>query len=278
MPVPLPNLDTRRFEDLVAEMRTLIPHFSPEWTNHNPSDPGVTLVELLAWMTEATLYRLNRIPDQTYEKFIAQLSEHERQLGETIDEAKRRAVQEFYEPFRVVTEEDFEQAAKKVAHSINQDIERVKIFTNVASGIVTVLIVPPTGKVPNQTLLQVVKEDLNQRKLVGTKLFVRGPAFTKVKVEVTVVPNSNTRKDVVNSEVEKAITDYLDPLHGGPEESGWPFGRSLTTFELSSLVEGRSSVDHVQRVVLNGNKNTTQLKVAELIDTTSSITSQVSTV
>lgn len=278
MPVPLPNLDMRRFDDLVAEMRTLIPHFSPEWTNHNPSDPGVTLVELLAWMTEATLYRLNRIPDQTYDQFIALLSEHKRQPGETMEEAKRRAVQEFYEPFRVVTEDDFERATKKVAQSINQDLKRVKIFTDVFNGIVTVLIVPPTGKVPTQALLQVIKEDLHQRKLVGTKLLVRGPAFTKVKVEVTVVPNSNTLHELVNREVEQAITNYVHPLHGGPDQSGWPFGRSLTTFELSGLLEGLSSVDHVEQVVLSGNPNTTQLKVAELIDTASNISSRVSTV
>jgi hypothetical protein len=60
------NLDDRTFADIVEEALRLIPRYCPEWTNHNPSDPGMTLVELFAWMTEMTLYRLNRTPEKTY--------------------------------------------------------------------------------------------------------------------------------------------------------------------------------------------------------------------
>ena len=63
MAVPLPNLDDRRWADLVSEALSVIPVYAPEWTDFNASDPGVTLVELLAWVTEADLYRLNRISD-----------------------------------------------------------------------------------------------------------------------------------------------------------------------------------------------------------------------
>jgi len=49
MPLTLPVLDDRSFDDLVAEARALIPALAPEWTNHNPSDPGITLIELFAW-------------------------------------------------------------------------------------------------------------------------------------------------------------------------------------------------------------------------------------
>src|SRR3954471_1888524 len=38
----------------------------PEWTEHNVSDPGITLIELFAWMTEMTIYRLNRVPDKLH--------------------------------------------------------------------------------------------------------------------------------------------------------------------------------------------------------------------
>ena len=76
MPLPQANLDTRRFDDLVAEMRALIPRYAPEWTNHNPSDPGITLVELLAWVTEATLYRINRVPEATSLEFAKLLLGH----------------------------------------------------------------------------------------------------------------------------------------------------------------------------------------------------------
>jgi hypothetical protein len=64
--IPKSNLDDRTFDDIVAEAVRLIPRYCPEWTNHNTSDPGITLVELFAWMTEMTLYRLNKVPEKTY--------------------------------------------------------------------------------------------------------------------------------------------------------------------------------------------------------------------
>ncbi|MFN2608119.1 MAG: putative baseplate assembly protein [Acidimicrobiales bacterium] len=70
MTLPTPDLDDRRFQDLVDEAKRLIPHYCPEWTNHNLSDPGIALVELFAWMTEMTLYRLNQVPDRLYVKFL----------------------------------------------------------------------------------------------------------------------------------------------------------------------------------------------------------------
>ena len=68
--IPSPNLDDRSFEDIVQEAIRLIPQYCPEWTNHNPSDPGIALIELFAWMTEMTLYRLNRVPDKNYLAFL----------------------------------------------------------------------------------------------------------------------------------------------------------------------------------------------------------------
>ncbi len=70
MSLPAPNLDDRRFQDIVDEAKRRIPRHCPEWTDHNVSDPGVALVELFAWMTEMTLYRLNQVPDRLYVKFL----------------------------------------------------------------------------------------------------------------------------------------------------------------------------------------------------------------
>ncbi len=70
MSLPVPNLDDRRFQDIVDEAKRMIPRFCPEWTNHNLSDPGVALVELFAWMTELTLYRLNQVPDRQFTQFL----------------------------------------------------------------------------------------------------------------------------------------------------------------------------------------------------------------
>jgi predicted phage baseplate assembly protein len=64
--LPEIQLDDRRFQDLVSEARLKITRACPEWTEHNVSDPGITLIELFAWMTEMTIYRLNRVPDKLH--------------------------------------------------------------------------------------------------------------------------------------------------------------------------------------------------------------------
>ena len=68
--LPVPNLDDRRFQDLVDDAKRLVQQKCPEWTDHNVSDPGVTLIETFAWMTDQILYRLNRVPDRNYIKFL----------------------------------------------------------------------------------------------------------------------------------------------------------------------------------------------------------------
>jgi predicted phage baseplate assembly protein len=63
-------LDDRSFHDIVEEAISMIPRYAPEWTNHNPSDPGITLIELAAWMTDLLIYRLNQVPDKNYVAFL----------------------------------------------------------------------------------------------------------------------------------------------------------------------------------------------------------------
>ncbi len=78
MPIKPPNLDDRRYADILREARSLIPQYCPEWTNLNDSDPGITLVQLFAWMTEMITYRLNRVPDKTYIHFLNFIGEERR--------------------------------------------------------------------------------------------------------------------------------------------------------------------------------------------------------
>src|SRR5262245_3250779 len=71
MSISLLNLDDRRWPDLVEEGRALIPFYSPEWTDHNIHDPGITFVELFAWLAEMDIYQVNRIPESHLRKFLA---------------------------------------------------------------------------------------------------------------------------------------------------------------------------------------------------------------
>ena len=70
MSLPIPTLDDRRFQDLVDDAKRLVQRRCPEWTDHNVSDPGVTLIETFAFMVDQLLYRLNRVPDRLYLKFL----------------------------------------------------------------------------------------------------------------------------------------------------------------------------------------------------------------
>ena len=70
MPITLPKIDDRRYDDLLEEALARIPVHTPEWTNFNRSDPGVTLVEVFAFLTETLLYRANQIPERNRKKFL----------------------------------------------------------------------------------------------------------------------------------------------------------------------------------------------------------------
>jgi hypothetical protein len=65
-----PMLDDRTWQDLVNQATALIPHYAEEWTDHNPSDLGMTLIELFAWLVEQMIYRLNRVPEKNYIAFL----------------------------------------------------------------------------------------------------------------------------------------------------------------------------------------------------------------
>lgn len=68
-----PVLDARTYQDLVDEALARIPIHNPEWTNFNRSDPGVTLIELFAFLTESLLYRANQIPERNQLAFLSLL-------------------------------------------------------------------------------------------------------------------------------------------------------------------------------------------------------------
>ena len=64
------NLDDRKFDDIVNEARTLLARYGKEWTDYNFSDPGITFIELFAWLAEMQIYQLNRVTDANYRKFL----------------------------------------------------------------------------------------------------------------------------------------------------------------------------------------------------------------
>ena len=70
MPIEPPNLDDRTFEQLLAEATARIDRLTPQWTDRSPSDPGMVLLELFAYLTDTLLYRLNRVPEKAFIEFL----------------------------------------------------------------------------------------------------------------------------------------------------------------------------------------------------------------
>jgi predicted phage baseplate assembly protein len=75
MPLQDPQLDDRTFEQIISDLRLRIPRYTKEWTNFNDSDPGMTLLQLFAWLSEMMLFRMNQVPLKNYVKFLKLLGQ-----------------------------------------------------------------------------------------------------------------------------------------------------------------------------------------------------------
>ena len=184
MPLPVPNLDDRTFDQLTTEARTLIPRYLPAWTDHNPSDPGITLLELFASLIEAAIYQINRVPARSLEHFAA-LVGVTRQPEDPITETLRQALEALERRDRAITVNDFERLAKDefeklVEQTASDTIARAKAIVEVVQGeqVVKVVIVPnepdSPHPIPSDDLRQQVFVFLRQRCLITTRVRVGG--------------------------------------------------------------------------------------------------------
>src|SRR5438105_10912441 len=73
MPLRVPSLSDQTYQSFLNEALARIPVHNPEWTNFNRSDPGVTLLELFAFLMESVAYRSNQIPERNRMKFLSLL-------------------------------------------------------------------------------------------------------------------------------------------------------------------------------------------------------------
>lgn len=113
MPLPIPRLDDHTYAELVEEAVAQIPSLAPEWTNHNPSDPGITLVELLAWRVEMLLFRADQVPPAHVHAFLRLLNgpDWKPREGVPLDAEVRETVLGLRRLTRAVTAADWEALA-----------------------------------------------------------------------------------------------------------------------------------------------------------------------
>lgn len=71
--IQLPNLDDTTENERLEQMKALIPRYTPEWTDHSMSEPGMGFLQLMVWLAGQIQYRLNQIPDKAYLSFLKML-------------------------------------------------------------------------------------------------------------------------------------------------------------------------------------------------------------
>jgi Baseplate J-like protein len=154
---------------------------------------------------------------------------------------------------RVVTLSDYE---KRAMETPGTRIARATAWANLhpdfpcfeAPGVITVIVLPflPQGRpVPTAGLLQAVRSYLRPRRVIGTRVEVVGPTYLQVAINATVQSKMGASKTALQAAVVAALNTFLDPLVGGPEGTGWPFGRDVYRAEIMRIVSEVTGVDYV---------------------------------
>jgi hypothetical protein len=282
MPIPLPNLDDRTYAELTAEARALIPSLLPEWTDHNPSDPGIVLVELLAWLTEMLMFQVNEVPPASTDKFLALLNGPgwSRPDGMGLDEATRRTIHDLRERYRAVTADDHEHlvlhdwpaTAAAVALADEGRLARVRcvprrnlaaadpeVRGEPAPGHVSLVVMPVAGPgvthpEPTGRLLEVLADFLEPRRMLTTRLHVVAPSYVEVGVSANLAVHEDAEPRAALAAARQALDAFLDPLTGGPDGRGWPFGRDVYVSEVYAVLDQVPLLNYIEDVAVTGQR------------------------
>jgi Baseplate J-like protein len=275
VPLTVPNLDDLRWEDLVSEGRLLIPASAPDWTNHNPSDPGITLMELLAFVCEKLIYQLNRVSDRNVAEFLSLVDgpgwKERMKLagGEGVDvddeelhkallhavslDQKIAAIDGLQEQTRAVTPADFETLAcsvSKVARAKcisrrNLESDDPAVRAKDAPGHISVVILRERYLNPSRELLARIRQKLEPARLLTTRVHVVAPQYVTLGCRFTITPVRGVAAEVVRERAINRLNLFFDPYQGWLDGKGWPWGRSVYLSELYQVLGEINGVDSV---------------------------------
>jgi hypothetical protein len=271
--IPQPTLDDRAYDDLLEEALALIPSLAPQWTNHNPSDPGITLVELFAWLTEMLVYRVNRLPEASTRAFLRLLNGPLWTPGPDLDADVRSTVLDLRRRHRAVTAKDYEELAQAVpgvkwAHcvprrNLAEPTEVRRVIPR--EGYISLIVVPdpeqtglvdpaswPGAPLPGDDLRTAVDTHLESRRLLTVRQAIVSPVYVPIQAEIIIATRPDVPVGPLRTRVQRALQEYLNALTGGPERAGWPFGRDVYVSELYHLLEMEvPGVDYVPDITLS---------------------------
>lgn len=283
MAITKPNLDDRVFHDLMEEVKTLIPRYNEKWTNFNATDPGITILELLAWLSDQVLFRLNRIPEKSYINFLKMVG-IDLEPDESFESGVRRARTLLEEVYRAITEEDYVYLIAKKMEEIQTGLSgRVIVLQNAdlsyipdsagtledlsKMGHISIIVIPRCdgeagtycdpdflpGMVPGAQLMDDIYWFLASRRLLSTTVHIVSPKYVTIDIIAWVSLEENADAQIAMEDARKRITDYYHPIDGGPEGKGWPSSRAFYKSELFQLLDGARGIDFVEKTAIKVN-------------------------
>jgi hypothetical protein len=178
--------------------------------------------------------------------------------AETIGALVARAVDITGTTERAVTLEDYERLAHRTPGArLARATARANLHPSFpcfqAPGIVTLIILPdmPVARpVPSPGLLKLVAAYLHYRRIVGTQVKVVGPTYLEVSVKASVKAHAGMSTVNLQRRITEALDDFLNPLRGGPDRNGWPFGRDVYRSEIMQVIDEVEGVDYVTSLEL----------------------------
>ncbi|MGH3797783.1 MAG: putative baseplate assembly protein [Pseudonocardiaceae bacterium] len=187
--------------------------------------------------------------------------------GESVSNAAQRGPLQLRTRERAVTAEDYELLARQAAAGVAR-VHCISAGPDAAAGGVRVLVVPSigddgTGKLrfeellPSDAMLAGISSELEERRCLGARVMVEPPYYQGVTVVARLTALPRASLDKLRSRATEALYRYLNPITGGPEGTGWPFGRPVQAGEVFAVLQRLDGVDLVEDVRLFGADPTT---------------------
>lgn len=271
---PTPDDSAREwhFDELLAEGMGLVRAYAPEWTDHNPSDPGITLVELFAYVTEILLYRAGRISPDAFYAFLRLLDPQAAVPAlvggplEDLDQALDQTMLGLASTEFAATTADFERHACRVAMERLGPHAPVRalcvagvdlqpgpngVRSQVAPSDFSVVIAPQRELASQDMdhLLMAVQRDLAARCLLTSRVHVIGPVVLTLQIGCRITLEPLARLDAVVRDIQARLRQRFGPAmdEEWPTEPR-PFGRPLHLSEIVVAIDSTAGVDHVEEV------------------------------
>lgn len=279
MAIAVFSLDDRAYADLVDEARALIPVYDSSWTNHNESDPGITLIELFAWLAEMQIYALDQITDEHRLTFLRLLNGPDLEPKRTtdgsidktwLDRATAQTLALMRQTTRAVAAADYELLATqapgvKRAQCVprrNLDAGNEALRHDDAPGHVSVVVLPADQSADTAALCTAVRASLEPARMLTTRLHVVPPTWVPIATRITVARRPDSPPHLLQARIAGRVADWLSAWNGG-DGTGWQFGRNVYVSQLNAVLEAVDGVDYVGDALLDSVASTDLQQTAQ---------------